>query len=281
MIKRLVLALALIAIIDAARAQNIEFGILLGASNYYGDLSNESIMPSQTHPSGAIIGRYNINERWSVKGYLGYGRISGADSLGSSDYRKVRNLSFYSDIYEVSLQFEWNMIRNISRFNGGHPMVPFLFGGIGVFNFNPSVDFRGRTWELQPLGTEGQGSTQYNDRRKYYLTQLCIPAGIGFKKKVSSRFTVGLEVGARITFTGYLDDVSGTYADARVVGATHGEIAQALSNRTGERNPAGFNTAREGDPRGFKYFPIPDMYFMGGISLSYVFKNPGLKCPRF
>jgi hypothetical protein len=255
---------------------------MFGASNYYGDLSNEIVMPSQTHPSGSIIGRYNLNERWSIKGMVAYGRISGADSLGSSEFRKVRNLSFYSDIYEFSVHMEWNMKRNVMKYNGKHPFIPYFFFGLGVFNFNPKVDFAGNTYELQPLGTEGQGTTEYNDRRKYSLTQICIPLGIGIKKKINSRFSIGIEVGPRFTFTNYLDDVGSKYADTRVVGHTYGPVAKALSNRTGEKNPPEYIIrAREGDVRSFKNLPLPDLYFIGGISVTYIFRNHGIKCPKF
>jgi hypothetical protein len=260
-------------------AQGIEFGVLLGASNYYGDLSNNSVMLSQTHPSAAILGRYNINGKWSLKGYFAYGRVSGADSLGSSDYRKTRNLSFYSDIYEFSAQVEFNLIKNTP---GKNKLIPYIFGGIGVFNFNPKTSFQGITYELQPLGTEGQGTTQYNDREKYALTTICIPLGMGFKKKVGKHISVGIEFGVRITTTNYLDDVSGTYADARLVGASNGGIAQALSDRSWEKTSKDVgNIFKEGDARGYKSFPFTDMYFMGGLSFTYVFRNQGMKCPKF
>jgi Domain of unknown function (DUF6089) len=259
-------------------SQSIEFGLMVGASNYYGDLSNNSVMLSQTHPSVGILGRYNIDNRWAVKGYLGYGRISGADSLGSSDYRKVRNLSFYSDIYEFSAQVELNLVKNV---RGSNKLIPYVFTGIGVFNFNPKAKLRDTVYELQPLGTEGQGTTLYNDRQKYALTTICIPLGFGFKKRLSERFSVGLEMGVRFTFTNYLDDVSGTYADAKAVRASYGVIAEQLSDRSREKTIDGSNVFKEGDPRGFKSFQFNDMYFMGGLSVTYILKNKGQLCPKF
>ena len=274
----LTLLLVLFSVVKSV-SQGIEFGLLFGASNYYGDLSNNTVMLSQTHPSAAILGKYNLNERWAVKGYLGYARISGADSLGSSNYRKARNLNFYTDIYECSAQMELNLVKNKP---GGHKLVPYLFAGIGVFNFNPKTKYHDTIYELQPLGTEGQGTTVYNDRKKYALTTVCIPLGVGFKKKLGTHISIGIELGVRLTFTNYLDDVSGTFADAKVVGASNGPIAQRLSDRSGEKNPPEYtNIFREGDPRGFKSFQFTDMYFMGGLTITYVFRNPGAKCPKF
>lgn len=260
--------------------QAIELGLLFGASNYYGDLSNNTVMLSQTHPSAALLGRYNINNKWSVKGYFGYGRISGADSLGSSAYRKARNLSFFSDIFEFSAQVEYNLVKNSPS---GRKLLPYIFTGIGIFNFDPKAKYHDTIYELQPLGTEGQGTTVYNDRKKYPLTTVCIPLGIGLKKRIGSHISVGVEVGVRFTFTDYLDDVSGTYADVNVVRASNGNIAAKLSDRSNEVSADGNNIFRDGDPRGFKSFSFitTDMYFMGGFSITYVFVNQGLKCPKF
>ena len=261
-----------------SNAQSIEFGLLFGASNYYGDLSNNTVMPSQTHLSGSVLGRYNIDERWAVKGFFGYGRISGADSLGSSAYRKARNLSFYSDVYEFSVQFELNLIKNTAY---KRRLVPFIFAGIGVFNYNPKTKIHDSIIELQPLGTEGQGTTIYNNLQKYALTTVCIPIGFGLKKRVAEHVTVGIEAGVRITFTDYLDDVSGIYADSRVVAASYGQMAGRLSDRSWEKSTDGTNVFREGDQRGFKSFKFSDIYFMGGFSVTYVFRNQAIKCPKF
>ena len=287
--KKLKIGLAVIIVIFSVSksiSQSIEFGLMLGASNYYGDLSNNSVMLSQTHPSASVIGRYNINDRWALKGYLGYGRISGADSLGSSAYRKARNLSFYSDLFEFSAQVEFNLIKNT---RGKNKTVPYIFTGIGVFNFNPKAKLGNTYYELQPLGTEGQGTTLYNDRQKYALTTLCIPFGFGLKQKVSERFNVGIDIGVRFTFTNYLDDVSSTFADTRVIRAAYGTTAAQLSDRSIEKTADGSTIFREGDPRGYKSFNLlgiklnnfSDMYFMGGFSVTYVIKNKGQGCPKF
>lgn len=263
------------------QAQNIEFGLFLGASNYYGDLNNNSIVLSQTHFSGSFIGRYNVSERFAVKGFIGYGRISGSDENSSDALLKSRNLSFYSDIIEASAHLEYNLVKNSKAYSANtRKIIPYLFVGVGLFNFNPKAEYQGQVYELQPLGTEGQGSTVYNDRVKYALTQLCIPFGIGLRKKLGSNFSFGIELGARYTQTNYLDDIGGTYAAKSVVESTHGSIAMALSDRSGEINPGGA-IFQEGQARSIKSLDIFDMYFMGGITLTYIFPNAGMRCPRF
>ena len=267
--------------VQKGASQNLEGGILLGCSNYNGDLSGMLIDFSQTKMAGGIIVRYNIDDRWSLKGYLGYGRISGADSLSTyNSYNHSRNLSFYTDIFEISGQIEYNLIKVDNRFYGKRPYVPYVFIGLGVYNFNPKAILGGKSYELQPLATEGQGSTTYNSLDKYSLTQACIPIGFGIKKKISRRWTLGLEIGARYTFTNYLDDVGGTYANNGVVGKSTGEVAAALADRSREVNGTGFPQFLEGDKRTNKKIKINDIYIFSGITLTFKIKGK-THCPRF
>lgn len=281
---RLLLAFSLIvssAHFSKLFAQGIEFGLFVGASNYMGDLSNDGIVLSESHPAASVIGRYNISEKWSLKGFVGYGRISGSDKNANTALKESRNLSFYTDVFEGSMQIEFNLVRNSFRYTATRRVIPYLFTGIGIFNFNPKADLNGKAYELQPLGTEGQGTTTYNDRVKYALTQTCIPFGFGLRKRISKRTSFGIELGLRYTFTNYLDDIGGTYPDSRVVGRSNGEVAGLLSDRSWETSPTGRNIFRDGDKRSIKALDINDIYFMGGITFTYIFPNKGMLCPRF
>ena len=128
-----------------AFGQQVEVGLMLGASNYIGDLSNETFLMKETHFSGSFFGRYNVNNRWAIKGMIGYGRLSGDDKNFSDNFNKKRNLNFYSDIYEFSVHAEYNLIKNNLNSISSRPFLPYIFGGIGVFNFNPKTSFGGKT----------------------------------------------------------------------------------------------------------------------------------------
>lgn len=263
--------------------KSIEFGVFLGTSNYSGDVSEQEIKWDQTHPAFSVFGRYNINQRWSFKGFVGYGKISGADSLAKKPANRLRNTNFSSVIYEFSGHFEYNLVKNNLSGRGAKPLIPYLFAGIGVFHFNPKTEFEGKTYELQPLGTEGQGTTTYNSLEKYDLTTVCIPMGIGLKKRISRNFAVGIEFGARFTFTNYLDDVGGKYVSPIVVERAYGPVAGKLANRTGEVAAAypELTIPVEGAARTTRSPVIRnDMYFMGGFSISYIFSPKLDLCPK-
>ncbi len=277
------LALSSTLIVVSAVAQNIEFGVYGGVSNYIGDVSEQKMRFDQFHPSAAVMGRYNVSQRLTFKGMIAYGKVSGADSLASKAKNKIRNTNFHSDIYEFSVHAEYNLIPNKLSGRGGKPFVPYIFGGIGIFHFNPKTEFQGNIFELQPLGTEGQGTTQYNNLKKYDLTTICIPMGIGLKKRVSQNFVVGVEAGVRFTFTKYLDDIGGKYANANVVARAYGPTAGSLANRTDEVSSdyPSIPVAVEGNLRTTPGIIFgTDMYFLAGFSISYIFQNTGMLCPR-
>lgn len=263
-------------------AQNIEFGLYGGITNYMGDVSEQKMKWDQTHPGVAVLGRYNISPKLTFKGFVAYGKVSGADSLAKVAANKIRNTNFSSEIYEFSVHMEYNLVRNNLSARGPKPLVPYLFAGLGIFHFNPKTIYQGKEYELQPLGTEGQGTTLYNDRKKYNLTTVCVPVGFGLKKKITSSLSMGIEAGLRFTFTNYLDDVGGVYADNLVVASSYGPVAGALSNRTGEVTADVALQAKENDKRTTIAGLVKnDMYFMAGISLTYIFRRSADGCPKF
>ena len=102
--------------------------------------------------------------------------------------------------------------------NSLYPFTPFIFAGVSLFRFNPQAEASNGEWvALQPLGTEGQGTTAFQDRKKYALTQFSIPMGGGFKIAINKTFNIILEYGIRKTFTDYLDDVSSTYTGGNLI----------------------------------------------------------------
>ncbi|MCF8256765.1 MAG: porin family protein [Flavobacteriales bacterium] len=216
-------------------AQYSEVGLLGGISFYMGDLNPD--MPFRdVRPAGGLFYRYNFNDRFSVRAAAHVAYLVGSDASSTDPAQLERNLSFESWLFDFSVTGEFNFFKYAPG-DMRHWITPFLFGGISIFKFNPRTELNGEMWELQPLGTEGQGTTFYPDRQKYSLVNAAIPFGLGVKVNISKTFSVGVEWGMRYTFTDYLDDVSTTYADIDVVQAERGDIANALSNRSVVRDP--------------------------------------------
>ncbi len=257
------LALALFASFSSVKAQYNDFGFMIGASNYKGELSEHTFNTDFLHPAFGAFYRHNWDRRWSWKVELNYGKISGDDAYASTAYERDRNLSFESTILELSPQIEFNFF----PYETGHPdfpFTPYLFTGLSIFSFNPKANFGGDLVELQPLGTEGQG---INGTKKYKRTAIAIPIGGGFKFNIG-RFGVGIEVGARRSYSDYIDDVSTVYPDPALLQATNRTAAVLLSNRSFSSRDTSiiqptFNFKQRGNSSD------KDWYLFGGITIYF------------
>ena len=92
------------------------------------------------------------------------------------------------------------------------------------------------------------------------------------RKRITDNFNAGIEATSRISFTDYLDDVSGNYPDFQLLQSERGEIARLLSDRSGEIN-AGEYIKIPGDSRGDP--DNNDFYIYTGVFVTYYFgDNP-------
>ena len=293
---RLIITLTLLLLVpfmafSQKKVSSLDFGPYLGGSNYMGEFT-DGYMPlwNKTKFAGGLICRYNYGPYLTFKGTAIYGKIEGSDKNFASDaYRGRRNLSFKSDIVEFSVQGEWN-IRGYEQTKASYGWSPYLFAGVSVFRFNPKAQFNYQSYmmdaslqaqdgdwiELQPLGTEGQETTKFNDKRRYSLTQLSVPVGLGAKWQLDDYWAFGFEFGVRKTFTDYLDDVSSIYVDNIIVGGASGPMAVALKDRSMEVGQTPFEN---GDVRGNA--ATKDWYVLGGLTLTYRIHGGRQPCFNF
>ena len=244
-----------------------EIGIIGGTSYYIGDLNSTHFNNIQM--GGGLTFRKNFDRRFTFKSSAIFSRIKG-DDRNSSDQTKVnRNLHFKSDIMELSGQVEFNFL----PYETGNPLyswTPFVFAGVSLFHYNPKAEASDGQWyELQPLGTEGQGTTlpAKSHLKKYSLSQLSIPFGGGIKVAVNPNFNIIFEYGLRKVFTDYLDDVSTTYAG---LPTEFDPITIELADRSLD------GPKLEGEERGIS--TNNDWYSFSGITLSFTLQNNTKGC---
>ena len=253
-----------------AKAQVVsstEIGIMGGGSYYLGDINSKHF--DYMMPSGGIVIRKNIDRRIVVKGELLLGYIRADDARNTNDTVKLnRNLHFRSPIYELSGQVEFNFLPYETG-NSLYPFTPFIFAGVSLFRFNPKAEANNGEWiALQPLGTEGQGTTSFQDRKKYAITQFSIPMGGGFKIAVNKTFNIILEYGIRKTFTDYLDDVSTSYIGGNLIDMSPLGIEMSDKSLNG---PQAKNFQRGNSKNN-------DWYTFTGITLSFKILSEKERC---
>jgi len=195
---------------NAQYKPNQEFGILGGTGYYIGDMNSTHF--NNLRVAGGITYRKNFDRRFTFKSSALYTNVYANDENSKDAIKVNRNLKFKSDIIELSGQIEFNFLPYETG-NSLYNWTPFIFTGVSIFNYNPQAEgLDGQWYNLQELGTEGQGTTSFPNRKKYSLTQLSVPFGGGVKIGVSDNFNIIVEYGLRKTFTDYIDDVSTTYA---------------------------------------------------------------------
>lgn len=245
---------------NLAWGQYLEAGLGLGVANYFGELQNQVIHPSEYNLAISAFGRYNLSPRFAVQMNLVQGKISGKDSNATLITDQRRNLSFRSDIIEIGLTGEFNLVSY--HIPADKIASPYIFAGIAGFYFNPQAQIKGEWKDLQPLGTEGQGLAEYQDLKKYQRLQVAIPFGLGFKFSLSDRANLGIRIGVRKTFTDYLDDVSGVYPDLDLLDPDVADLTyrepENLENTI--TNPVGL---LRGDPSN------KDWYMIGSFTISF------------
>lgn len=215
-----------------------EIGVGVGAAHYFGDLNTTTGL-QRPGPAFTLFFRKNLGQYIAARAGVSYAQLSYADRYNKQNQVMLnRNLSFTSPVWEVALMGDFHFF----RFVPGDPaasFTPFVTLGAGIFGYNPYATLGGERYYFRelPVGTEGQNSPLYPDRKMYGTTALSIPFGGGVKYALGGgRMNLSFEVIHRFTNTDYLDDVSKTYVDPAAFPKPPGGVsaAQLLSDRSGE-----------------------------------------------
>ena len=248
-------------------AQVNEFGFFTGTGYYLGDL-NRSHFSQQDLCLGAVYKSDFRNERMSLRFHLMYNKVRASDDMSGIANQVYRNLSFKSEVIEFGPVLEIDFF----PFHPGQNHTdepdfgsPYFLIGLNYMRMNPTARIGDSTYKLQPLKTEGQ-------EKPYSLNQIVIPLGIGVKMNITHHLSLSMEYGIRKTFTDFLDDVSGLYADPVIVQSPTGtEI------NISDRSPNTYNVI-PGLQRGNS--SDKDWYAVSGIILTYEFFKD-VVCPKW
>lgn len=264
------------------RKQYNSVGVSLNAMNYFGDLNPltnfASFHAGDTRPNIGLNIMHRFFPRVSGRFALAYGQITADDNTNANRddnnarYRYTRNASFRNNIYEASAVVVVDLIENRNNYLKRPDFVPYLFGGIAGFHHAPEAKYTdGNYVDLQAIKTEGIDYSKF---------QFSLPFGAGVRYRINRQLDASFEIGFRKTFTGYLDDVSGTYAGAdklisdkaRYFGGL-GPVGTTITNNA-TNLASGFTP---GQKRGQGK---TDWYTVTGFSLNYIL-NPKIKNPKF
>lgn len=265
----LVITTLLVAI--SSHAQYNEIGVYGGGTNFLGDVGNQSFHAPQSWVAG-ISFRHQFNYHYGLRAQANIGELTNDDALSTWVYKKERNQRFRSSIWEVSLVLEINFLEYITG-SKKKKHSPYLFGGIALFGFNPQAQYTdGKWYDLQPLGTEGQGTT-LNPTGRYGLAGISMPFGFGYRWSVAPSISIAAEIGLRSTSTDYMDDTSGDYVNSALLAQESGDVAAYFADRSLS------DTDKTGYARG--NYQNNDWYVFSGIHLYIALTPKNERCAGF
>lgn len=255
--------------------QEGEFGITLGAAHYFGDL-NTNVGLNRPKPAVGVFFRKQFGEYIALRLGLHYAQLGYSDVYSKNDFQQRRNLSFNTNIWEGTLQGDFNFMRFVPG-EPGFNFTPYVTLGVGLFNYDPYAYLNGRKYFLRPLGTEGQGSTLYPNRKPYGAVAICMPLGMGIKYNISPNINFSFEVAYRFTTTDYIDDVSTNYVpdafSTTLPGGAGMSPWYALQDRSYETGSTRIGT--KGRQRGFS--GQKDNYVIAEVGLAFTLTS--YRCP--
>lgn len=167
-------------------SQTYEIGALVGGANYIGDIGRTTYIAPKNIAIGALF-KWNRSSRHSFRGSFMVARVIGNDFDSGETRRKQRGYEFENTIKEISIGLEYTFW-DFNMYTGQPQSTPYLYTGLTYF-FYDALFKRG---DNSIVKYENAGAA-------------AIPMVVGFKTTVGTKLVLGMEIGARYTFTDNLD----------------------------------------------------------------------------
>ncbi len=182
---RTLIIIVLMAFQNYIHAQINEVGLFLGGSNYIGDIGPTDYLAPKDIAIGFVY-KWNKSVRHSYRFSYTYGKLESHDRNSDVPLRIERDLAFDNTIHEFSAGLEFNFF----EFDLHHlkpQYTPYIYTGLNYFAY----------YEKYFIGKDL--------KEDYREGAIAIPMIVGFKARLAQNFVIGIEAGARYTFTDNLD----------------------------------------------------------------------------
>ena len=243
-----------------------EYGIMVGAAHYFGDLNSNTSLNRPKIAFGALFrkqfGNYIALRLQGTFAQLGY-----SDIYSDNEVNRIRNLSFNTNVVEIAVTGDFNFFKFIPG-DRDFRFTPYATLGVGFMAFNPYAYLNGQKYFLPELGTEGQGSSLYPERKPYKKTAVVFPLGFGVKYNLSPKTNLNFEITHRFTNSDYIDDVSTSYAGLDAfVPLANGDFSPAMLLQDRSNEVANVPIGIAGRQRGLS--PRNDQYVIASLGITF------------
>lgn len=204
-----------------------EFGLIIGMARCNGDIANDDYFATTNNlsPLGGVFYRKHYSPYFALRGNLLVGRMEDEDGFyATPDWRAERHFSFQTFVTEASARLEWDILGK-RRFRRGidttrydldkhtqyalvngfkRGVSPYAFVGGGAMASSAKAQMH---YTLN--GGEQPSEIQQDlDQAKNLRITPAVMLGGGLHFDLLPRLTLGLELGAHLSFTDYLDGIS-------------------------------------------------------------------------
>jgi hypothetical protein len=184
--RRHVICLLFILGLTRAEAQINELGIFLGGANYIGDIGPTNYIKPNEFAIGAMY-RWNRSPRHSWRFSIIHSKLTSRDEDSDVPSRYQRDLDFENSVTEFSAGLEFSFF-DFNLHELDTKVTPYVYTGLSYFIYD-----------------ELFYDADVTAKKDYTESALAIPMIVGVKTNIAPKLILGLEVGARYTFTDNLD----------------------------------------------------------------------------
>ena len=193
--KSIILIIFSVCFVSNIQAQIYEVGVMLGGSNFIGDVGSTTYIAPK-NPGAGLLLKWNRSPRHSFRASVLFTELEGND-LDSNDPRRIaRGYHFKNNILEFSVGMEFTFL-DFDLHSMEPQMTPYIYTGISTakhknYFFDP-LQSPSSNGLLDPI-FENTSSWAYG-----------IPMVLGFKATAGNGFIFAAEVGVRYTTSDELD----------------------------------------------------------------------------
>ncbi len=175
----------------ALHAQIHEVGVLVGGSNYIGDVGTTTFISPDKLAFGVLY-KWNRSTRHAYRISYTQSTITANDNDSKESSRNQRGYRFDNSIKELSAGLEFNFF-DFNLHDSDKKITPYVYTGLSYFRYDDLYIISGET---------------FKDSKS---SSLAIPMTVGVKSNISPHFILAAEIGARYTFT---DNLDGSFPDS-------------------------------------------------------------------
>ena len=190
--------------IEAPLKSRLEFALFTGGAVFTGTISNKNIFQNEMNIYNALHVNYTLYSNISLGLTLANFKLSNSDLASDNNDQIARGMRFSTSMMTISPSIQYDYIDN-RLYTKARRFRPSVGVGLDVALFNPTGIYKGKEYNLQPLGTGGQ----LIDSTKGLYSLMALGYFVNFKLKYQiNRFnSLGIHFSIHRSMSDYLDDV--------------------------------------------------------------------------